>query len=63
MREITPTQGTTYNKTNARGKQTTRRFRVCSECGELFHMMKTVKAHHSETGHEGIDHITAEVQE
>jgi len=57
------TDGTQYKAPEATGKQTTRRFRVCDECGELFHMVKTAKAHHAETGHSGINHITAEVQE
>lgn len=45
------------------GIQTTRRFRVCEQCGELFHTVRSCKLHQADTGHEGIDHITAEVRE
>jgi hypothetical protein len=44
-------------------EQTARRFRVCNECDEQFSMVRGIRHHQNQTGHEGIDHITAEVQE
>lgn len=45
-------------------QQTTRRFRVCQDCGELFYTVRTARHHQDDAGHDsGIDHVTAVVQE
>jgi len=45
-------------------EQTTRRFRVCETCGQLFHSVRSARLHQDTEGHDdGIQHITAEVQE
>jgi len=42
---------------------TTRRFRVCTDCGEQFYTVRSARHHQHDTGHTGIDHVTAEVRE
>jgi hypothetical protein len=45
-------------------EQTTRRFRVCTECGEVFYSVRSAKLH-TDGCADGADYesITAEVQE
>jgi hypothetical protein len=46
------------------GQRTTRRFRVCIDCGEMFVTVRSARRHQLDSGHgTGIDHITATVQE
>jgi len=44
-------------------QQTTQRFRVCETCGEVFYTVRSISLHQAGTDHDGVDHITAEVQE